>query len=396
MLLAHGHPSAAQSIKGQAARNQGPLVEPIAWSYVDDKQTHLVQTGLQRGRTLEFVITERDPQSADEAEIYVERHPLMDAWEARVHQLELEVRLTLLGSYQKSAGIGWTPLRVPATGRSLDLTPLDLETGGTGVEFHHYQAIEGKHAVTLIAVKEDMPKGPRSFVGRLDYSYPDVNGGNLQVLHPRLPPSVYRSVIAAQHLELRQLKFAKTPATQHGGLDPRSWTALKAVLDALLTRLVEGRLGKPGEANAAGGQRDVLATLEALAVMKKVKGAASHTRAFEADEEIGLATAAPVEGKKPAAMMEELPEDILRAMTQPKLLALHGRFLGPGDDQRLIEEGELAILRAMRAKRDEVPPHERHLVSLLEASLLLRRALAKRTRVDKEVIDRVRHAGAYL
>ena len=388
------------------------MPEPVAWSYVDDRRTHRVDTMIQRARTLEFVIQERDLGSDDPEDVYVERHALVDAWEARVHQLTLEARLALLGSYRRSAGVSWTPLRAPV-GRALDLEPLDLDGEGSVVEFHHYQSDEGRHAVTLVAVHEDvrlrardapgrvavheeLPRGKRALLARLDYSYPDVDGGNLQLLHPRLPPVVYRSALASQHLELRELRFSKVRRVAGEGMGARSWTALRAVLETILARLVEGRLDATEEGRREAQRGDPITALEAIALARRTKNAANViTRTFAVDDEMGP-TNAPVEGRKPAALMEELGDDIVKAMNEPRLLALHARFLPPGEDRRLIEEGELAILRAMRAKREAVPPRERHLVSLLEASLLLRRALMKRTRVDAEVINRVRHAGAYL
>lgn len=378
-----------------AGGESGPMPEPVAWSYVDDRRTHRVDTTLQRARTLEFVIQERDLASDDPEEVYVERHALVDAWEARVHQLTLEARLALLGSYRRSAGVSWTPLRAPV-GRALDLEPLDLDGEGGVVEFHHYQSDEGRHAVTLVGVHEELPRGKRALLARLDYSYPDVDGGNLQLVHPRLPPVVYRSALASQHLELRELRFSKVRRRAGEGMDARSWNALRAVLETILARLVEGRLDATEEGRREAQRGDPITALEAIALARRTRNAANVvTRTFAVDDELGP-TNAPVEGKRPAVMMEELGEDILKAMNEPRLLALHARFLPPGDDRRLIDEGELAILRAMRAKREDVPPHERHLVSLLEASLLLRRALMKRTRVDAEVINRVRHAGAYL
>lgn len=371
------------------------MSEPVAWSYVDDRRTHRVDTTLRRGRTFEYVIEERALDSKDPDEVYVERHALVDPWESRVHQLTLEARLAMLGSYRKSAGVSWTPLRAPV-GRTLDLEPLALDEDDRVVDFHHYQAKEGRHAVTLVGVHEVLPRGKRALLARLDYSFPDVGGGNLQLIHPRLPPVVYRSALASQHVELREMGFEKLRRDSSLAMDTRSWTALRAVLETILTRLLEGRLGNQEDAHAKTGSHDALSALEALALARRTKNAANVvTRTFAVEDEMGPNNA-PVEAKKPTIQMEDLGDDVLKAMNQPRLLALHQRFLPPGEDKRLIEEGELAILRAMRAKREEVPPHERHLVSLLEASLLLRRALIKRTRVDGEVINRVRHAAAYL
>lgn len=372
------------------------MPEPVAWSYADDRRTHRIDTAVHRGRTLEFVIQERALEAEDPEEVFVERHALVDTWEARVHQLALETRLSLLGNYYKSAGVGWHPVR-PALTRALDLSPLDLDAEGSVVEFHHYQSAESKHAVTLVAVHEDLPRGKRAMLARLDYSYPDVDGGNLQVLHPRLPPVLLRSALASQHLELRDLKFSKVRNDAGHGMDTRSWTALRAVLETIIVRLIDGRMGKAGDSpRTSVGRHDSLSAIEALAMQRRTRNAASAVeRSFAVEDELGPGNA-PVEGKKPSAMMEDLDANIVKAMNEPRLLALHGRYLKPGEDAALIQEGELAILRAMRAKRDAVEPTERHLVSLLEASLLLRYALTYRKRIDPEVINRVRHATAYL
>lgn len=371
------------------------MPEAVTWAYVDDRRTHRVDTLLRRGRTLEYVIVERAIGNEDPGEVFEEVHALVEPWESRVHQLALEARISQLGNYYKSAGAGWHPVRA-GVARALDLEPLDLEGEGSVVEFHHYQEKEGNHAVTLIGVHEELPRGRRSLLARLDYTYPHVDSGNLQLLHPRLPPPVFRSALASQHCELRELKFEKLHRAADLGMDARSWSALKAVLETILARLIEGRLGKANEAGPHETRHDALSALEALALARRTRNASSSTaRSFETEDELGP-TASGVEGKKPTVMMEQLPSDILTAMNEPKLVALHARFLPPGEDARLIEEGDLAILRAMRRKREEVDPKERHLVSLLEASLLLRRALVKRTRVEPEVINRVRHARAYL
>lgn len=372
------------------------MTEPLAWTYVDEARTHRVETGLRRGRTLEYVIRETAIGCDDPEEAYEEVHALLEQWESRAHQLALETRLHLLGRYHRSAGAGWHPLRAPIA-HVLDLEPLEVSDGSGSIEFHHYRAREGEHAVTLVAVHEELSRGTRTFLARLDYDYPQVDGGNLQVLHPRLPPPLFRSALASQHLELRELGFQKHSRGASAMMEPRAWTALRAVLETILVRLVEGRLEREGEAKApTRGEPDPLRALEARVLARRAQNAASAAGpSYALEDEIGPGNA-PVAGRAPALLMEELPTDIVKALEEPRLVALHARYLGPGEEARLMEEGELAILRAMRAKRDAVEPHDRHLVSLLEASLLLRRALRKRTPVDRDVITRVRHARAYL
>ena len=61
-----------------------------------------------------------------------------------------------------------------------------------------------------------------------------------------------------------------------------------------------------------------------------------------------------------------------------------------------MQAGPREIGYTIKRVREQLKPNEQHLASLLEASLLLRHALAKRVRVDPEVIRRVRTAAAFL
>lgn len=178
-------------------------------------------------------------------------------------------------------------------------------------------------------------------------------------------------------------------------MDPRTWAALRATLDGIVARIAEAPGATPAGLEGLGRNAD-LTTLVALAQARRsVQGAASAARAYDVADELGP-VAAPVAAKKAEVMIDEVSPDVFAALQHPKLVALHARFLAPGEDARLIEVGERAIALACRRVREKTRADEQHLVSLLEASLLLRHAFAKRVRVDPDVITRVKHAAAYL
>jgi hypothetical protein len=369
------------------------MPEPTTWAYVDDRRTHEVRVALERGRTLDLVIRESAFGGAPRDEVYVERHTLAEPWEQKVHLLALETRLAQLGRYYKAAPGGWVAVR-PATGpKTIELAALDLGEAQGTIEFHHFQ--EGTHAVSLVGVHQDTPRGKRSLLVRVDYEFPRTDGGNLQIVHAKLPAVLYKSALASLHLELAELRFRKLrPEEAHLG-DPRSWAALRAALDGILARLANER-HLDGFTDPVGRPLDARQLVAIQHAARAAKGAASsRARTYDLDDEIGPGLAA-VEGKKPEVMIEALPPDVFGALQEPRLVALHHRFLTPARETELFGRGERAIHIAMRELRGATRPDEQHLVSLLEASLLLRYAMQKRLPVDPDVIKRVVHARAYL
>ncbi|GEM_PF-3003483 len=359
-----------------------------AWRYVDEGRTHDVQAWIETDeKRLRYVVHEQAFGDEDPLDAHEDKHPIASPWEATIHQADLEARLALLGKYlvHDSARPGWLPLRPALQGKNLDLAPLRLPDKPPAIEFHHYQRLDGARAVTLLGVAQELPAGPRHLLARLDYRYPDVDGGNLRVIHPRLPAPLYRSLLAHQHLELHGLQFRKTGEGIRA--DPQGWAALRATLDAILERLLQGAQGS-GQAR----RTELDATQLAL---RAAAGASKGPRRYEVeDEHAGPATT--VKGPKPKGMIDEMDPDILTALQNPKLVALHARWLKPGESEALQKEGELAIRAAVNKLRAAAPPQDQHLLSLLEASLLVRAALTSRVRIDKETLGRIKHAGAWL
>ncbi|HUR67959.1 MAG TPA: hypothetical protein VM370_01840 [Candidatus Thermoplasmatota archaeon] len=370
------------------------MPEPSTWTYVDARRTHEVRVARELGRTNDLVIREQLFGGGPPDEMYVERHTLAEPWEEKLHILALETRLALLGNYYKHSAAGWIPVRL-AQPAKLDLAPLEAEDPLNTIEFHHFNG-QDRHAVSLVGVHQETERGRRSLLLRLDYEFPATDGGNLQIVHSKLPPILYRSALASLHLELSELRFKKTPSDARKLADPRTWAALRAALDAILARIMEEASDKvEGLRDGMGRPLDPRGLVAVNAAVRAAKGAASAERQYGVDFEVEEAAAA-ARGKAPEVMFEALSPDVFEALREPKLLALHTRFMPPDAEKALFERGERAIQIAMRDKRASVRPDEQHLVSLLEASLLLRYALAKRMPVDPDVIKRVKHARAYL
>lgn len=368
---------------------------PSAWAYVDDRRTHEVRVTLEAGKKLELVIREMAFGGAPPEEVYTERHAIGEAWEQKLRVLALETRLAGMGNYYKSGPAGWTPVRLAQAGRAIQLAPLALDGGSDTIEFHHFTG-ETSQSVSLVGVHQETDKGRRTLLVRLDYKFPDTQGGNLHVIHSRLTPLLYRSALASLHLELAEKRYQKSAPDARAIADPRSWALMRAALDAILARLVEEAAAHIDHlTDGLGRPLDARQLVVVQKAVKAAKGAASAERSYALDFEVDPAAAA-VDGKKPEVTIEALSPDVFGALQEPRLLGLHARFM-PGDaEAQLFARGERAIGLAMRDLRGSVRPDEQHLVSLLEASLLLRYALKKRIPVDPDVIKRVKHSRAYL
>lgn len=381
------------------------MPEPAAWFYVDDARTHAIRVRLEREPSLRLVIRESALGRDDpEVEAYVETHLLSQRWETRLHLVALERRLASLGRYRRmTAGkSAWERVARPpiaggesATGDLLaDLKPLYVRD--SGVRFYHYENPGSPHAVTLVGVPRSTPRGERLVLARLDFSFPDVEGGHLQLVHAQLPPSVYQSALASLHLELAEQGFhvAKRPRSGVAS-DARWWAALQAVLDSVLERLLAGRVGKGDVSGRSGESAEAKAARAAIAGVVAAGGLFGGERQYDV-EDPDLGPASAVHAKRGEKDFDHLDATILHLVHDPKLQALHDRYL-PGETPRLLEEGELAIIDAIHDLKERTPPAEWHLVSILQASLLVRYAIGKRGRkLDVEALELLKHAPAWL
>lgn len=321
------------------------------WLYVDERRTHEVHAGVRKGN--EFVVKESAFGNVDPDEVVETVTTFNEPWEAQTLQFELENRLGMIGNYWRRdnlAGPGWTLVR-PQAFASLDLRPVRSDLFGGNALFHHFHK-KGYPDVVVVTIPQATPRGPRFLVAELTYTFPNADDGDLGLLHAHLPQGPATSLVAREHLALEGRSYRKQVgpndfALAHG-------PAWRAELDhsyrALLTRLAEGRLG------------------------------------------VGL-----VKGER-APVIDSVYTDYLATLTDPRLIALHARFLAPGEEQRLIEGAEPQIHAFIKKKREDAPARDQHLLTILGASLLAKRGLraGQATRVDPEVAALVRRFAYYL
>lgn len=203
------------------------------------------------------------------------------------------------------------------------------------VHFHHYQKRGAPHVTLAILPRP----GPRYLLARAEYEYPLVEEGSLELVHARLTPGPALSLLAREQLDLLARGYEKVLVAN---------PTMHEAHDALLRRLSEGRLGAARERSAS-----------------------------------------PV---------DEFYTDYLANLNDPRLIALHARFLSPEEENHAIAAGPLAIKRLIQAKRVEHKENETGmLLTMLEASLLARDGLnAYKPHVDPEVAALVRRFSYYL
>lgn len=324
------------------------------WHYVDDRRTHEVHAGFRQaeGRQ-EFVIREMAVGNADAQQVVETRHAIAAAWEARLHHMELESRLALLGSYWRydaQAGGPWT--KVKSLGAAADLRPVQENLLQGEARFYHFHHRTTGEDAILLEVPHRVGEAPRGFLARLDFRWPDAETGAVRILAKAVPPVLIRSVLAREHLDLQARGSEKLVFTQDFLRAHRQgWK--RDTLEAyqtLLRRISEGRLEKPKPGEALPPPADSTYT------------------------------------------------DFLASLTDPRVLALHARFLAPGEEAELIRSGEVAIRRAIQQRRHKYPEQDQIYLNVLEASLLARAGLrpGQRAHVDPDVAAMVRRFAYYL
>lgn len=316
---------------------------------MDERRAHEVHAGVRNGH--EFVVKESAYANDDADEVAESAQRITEPWEGQYFLMDLEKRLSLLGRYWRldvaAQHSGWTPVKPTDAFARLDLEAMRGAPYEGRVAFHHYHQ-PGAHDALLLSVAHATARGPRHLLAKLSFEFPDAEGGDLRLLHARLPAAVARSVLAREHLSLAagghaKLRDGRDVLRVHGRDAPR---LAALAYDAALRRVAAGGFGK------AQRGREV-----------------------------------PV---------DELYTDYAAALADPRLLALHARFLQPGEEERLLEAGEATIRRFIQRKRQETEERDQHLLTLLQASLLARDGLRATAAVDPEVAALVRRFAYYL
>lgn len=303
------------------------------WRYLEGGRTHevLAQWNETEGT---FALRETAPGAPDAR--FDESHKVAQPWEARVALWQLECRLAALGSYwqQKSTQATWrllgAPVGAPAPDRRHNLV---IEAVGAAL-IHHYHDARGGGDQLLSAVRVTPA---RYGVLRAQIDVPSLAIGRIDVLHPRAPHAMAQSLVVREQFILAQAGMGK-----------------------LVTRDDYVRaFGHGGEARATRIVQEVIERV--------------REQRFE----------------RPAPRLEDSDAyaEFLLTVNDPRLLALHKRFLEPGEETTLLAAGPVVIRRAVAQKRATAGHNAQHLLTILEASLLARERMRTGTlvRTDPEV-----------
>lgn len=318
--------------------------------YVDSGHTHEVRAGVRPGPTPEFVVRESTFQS-DRADEMVEEVTRIEApWEAQLYHWQLECRLSTLGKYWRldSMENAWRSLVAPQGRPDLDTREVIANPyGGRVILYHFHDAVE-KREKLLVAIPNAGPQGKRYLLAIATFEMLAAADAHLELLHAHLPEAPTRSVVVREHMALRDPRWKKLVSGSdfdrtHGPGWPREAGAAYA---EILRRISEGSFGSPY--------------------------------------------------KPRADAYDPVYTDFVRALTDPRLLALQARFLTPEEQEKALAAGEHAIRRLITAKRASANPDEQHKLTMVEASLLARDQLRPGERVDPEVSALVRRFSYYL
>lgn len=325
-------------------------------TYVDEARTHRIQARVVRGSDggFTFLVLESPCAAFQGEDVLRTEIPIRDAWEARFHQADLEGRLAQMGRYWRydRERKGWLALRPHPGVPRIDLRAVDWPEAGGGVAFHHFHHGGGKeHEKLLVAVPRAFPSvGQRFLLADIEFDFPRAKAGELHILHQRLPPAPLKSLLTREHVEMARRGFEKL-------IDPREFAFLygpewkqmmREAFHEAMERIHEGREG-PGV----------------------VKGPA------ERDD-------------------DGLVSDYQRILVDPRLAAVHRKYLTKDEEEELLATNEVALKRWIASRRRSTRHEEQHLISLLEASLLARLGLRHGSHVDPQVAKQLRRLAFYL
>lgn len=323
------------------------------WTYVDEHHLHEVHAGLRpghEGARAAFVVKESAFQNEQSDEVVEEIAPLDAPWEAQLHHWQLECRLSTLGRYWRHDTVDgqWRPLTPPQGRPDLDLREVLVHPYRGRIVLYHFRDRAADRDKLLVAIPNASPAGKRYLLATADMTFPNGEDAHLELLHAHLPEAPAKSVIVREHMALRNTSWAKLSSTAdferaHGAAWAREATSAYA---DILRRISEGRFGSP---------------------------------------------------RKPSDLhFDPVYTDFVRALTDPRLLAMQAQFLSPEEQETALASGEPAIRRLIAQKRTLARPEDQHKLTLVEASLVARDQLRPGQRVDPEISALVRRFAFYL
>lgn len=312
-----------------------PHLVPRHWVYLDAARTHEVHAQVAASAGQGFLVTTEFPMGSREpGEVVTAQTPVEG--EAALQRLlgELEERLAHTGKYFRTNAedLWWTPLPPPA--REVDLraheAPIPgLEATGAKMRFHLFHGRNEEKDRLLISMPRPGMTG-RHVLAEMQFEFPDVDAGELNVLHARLAPAVLASAVAKEHVEAPRKGFQKLfDARDYEKAYGESWIdRTKAMFTRATARLVAGPAFPPAR--------------------------------FE----------------QPAPMRApDKLEQIKSALSSSKVEALRARYVDPVTEAVLVEGGEHAIRRYVNKLRAKATHQQAYELSVLEATLLLEYAI---------------------
>lgn len=320
------------------------------WRYVDEPRTHEVVLDWAEGDPPCLVVREQAPGEADPAARLVERTPLREPWAARLRHWELECQLALMGRYWRNrvGETGWSLVAPPAGAPVLDLRASEPLARADGSVVHHLHHRAGERDRILAALR--LPAEPKEryqvVTAEVDVAAAEASG--VVVLHARLPPGPSRSRLARGVMDFAARGFRPlvSGADYEGAHGPSGARETATLWDEVVLRIRSGRAG--------------------------------------------------VEGRESGAEAATLAE-FLHVLHDPRLVALHRRFLTQPDEDALVASNGPAIRRAVGQLRASVSHAQQHLVTILEASLLARERIRhKRFRCSDPEVAALRRLAFYL
>lgn len=310
---------------------------PKHWVYLDAGRTHeLHAQAVLRDEDGLLVTTEFPAGSRDPSEVVRAQTRVRGEAELATLLAEIEDRLAHTGRYFRTEAHDphWTPLAGPK--RPIDLRAHEAtipggEMTGARMRFHHFHASDHGEDRLLISMPRPGMSG-RHVLAQMTFEFPNVDAGELEVLHSRLAPAVLASVVAKEHVEA-----------------PRKG----------LRKLFEAR----DYENAFGAK-----WAERASVMFK-KATARFVDAPAAPEPPVPHLAHPVPGDLDA---------MKHAIAHARIESIRARYLDPVTEAQLVEGGEHVIRRYVNKIRLRASHERLYELSLLEATLLCEYAIPAR------------------
>jgi hypothetical protein len=304
------------------------------WRYLERQHTHEV---LAEWRAREGVLHVRETMPGAPDARLDETLPIHAPWEARVALWQLAARLHALGAYweQRSTDGAWRALAKPAGAPTPDMRANTVIDARLAPLLHHFHDERGGGDTLVAAIKA--ARAERFVVVRAQLDVPSLDVGDIDVLHPMLPHAMSRSLVLKEQMHLAAAGLGKltTHSDYARAFGDGGETRAQRLIDEVVTRVRDGRLER-------------------------------ELRRFDESQEYA---------------------DFLIAINDPRLRALHKRFLTASEENELLTQGPHAIAKAISAKRMQVDHTAQHLLTLLEASLLAREKMrsGKLEKGDAEV-----------